>query len=115
MQFIAVTSCDRVFSSTDATLQSIMLFKRQFVLIFVIKFNVFNIYTYVCVSLRRTRWAGHVARMVEILRKFCSKNLKKRNHSEDVGVDEKIILKWILREIEWEGVEWMNLAQERDQ
>jgi hypothetical protein len=28
--------------------------------------------------------------------KFWSENLKKRDNSEDLGVDEKIILEWIL-------------------
>jgi hypothetical protein len=28
--------------------------------------------------------------------KFWSENLKGRDHSEDLGVDEKIILEWIL-------------------
>jgi hypothetical protein len=35
------------------------------------------------------------------------------NHSKDV--DGRIILEWILKKIWWEGVDWMNLAQERDQ
>jgi hypothetical protein len=30
---------------------------------------------------------------------------------EDLGIDGKIILE----EIEWEGVEWIQLAQDRDQ
>jgi hypothetical protein len=32
-----------------------------------------------------------------------------------LGIDGRIILEWILGEIQWEGVEWMNLAQVRDQ
>jgi hypothetical protein len=31
---------------------------------------------------------------------------------EYIGLDEKIILEWILG---WEGVDWMHLAQDRDQ
>jgi len=34
-----------------------------------------------------------------------SENLKGRDHSEDLGVDGRIILEWILRETEWEAVE----------
>jgi hypothetical protein len=41
-------------------------------------------------------------------------NQKERDHSEDLGRDVKIILEWI-REIGWEGVDWMYLAQDRDQ
>jgi hypothetical protein len=34
-------------------------------------------------------------------------------HFEDPGRDERIILKWILEE--WDGgMDWMNLAQDRD-
>jgi hypothetical protein len=41
-------------------------------------------------------------------------NLKGRDHLEDLSVDGKIILEWI-REIGWEGVDWMHLAQDKDQ
>jgi hypothetical protein len=43
--------------------------------------------------------------------KFCSKNQEGRQHSEDLGVDEKIIMKLILG---WKDVDWINLAQDRD-
>jgi hypothetical protein len=42
-------------------------------------------------------------------------NLKGRDHLEDIGVDGKIILEMDLREIGWEGVDWIHLVQERDQ
>jgi len=48
--------------------------------------------------------------------KFLSENLKGRDHSEELGVDGRIIcIIMDLREIVWESVEWMHLAQERDQ
>jgi hypothetical protein len=34
----------------------------------------------------------------EMFIKFWSENLKGRDHSEDLGVDERIILEWILGE-----------------
>jgi hypothetical protein len=40
-------------------------------------------------------------------------SLKSRNHSKYFGVDRKIIMD--LREIRWEGVDWIHLAQDRDQ
>jgi hypothetical protein len=42
--------------------------------------------------------AGHVARMREMKKRarFWSENLKGRDHSKDLSVDEKIILEWIL-------------------
>jgi hypothetical protein len=47
---------------------------------------------------RRTGWAGNVARMLEweICTKFCSENLKGRDHSEVLGVDVRIILAYVL-------------------
>jgi hypothetical protein len=35
-----------------------------------------------------------------------------RDHSKDLGVDGKIMTR---REIEWKGVDWIHLAQDRDQ
>jgi len=42
-------------------------------------------------------------------------SLKGRHHPEDLDVDGKIIFRMYLTEIGWEGVEWMHLAQDRDQ
>jgi hypothetical protein len=41
-------------------------------------------------------------------------NLKGRDHSEDVGVDGRI-LRMNLKKIFWEDVDWKHVAQERDQ
>jgi hypothetical protein len=64
--------------------------------------------------IRMIRWAEHVARFGETINytKFLSENLKGRNHLEDVGVTGKTILKWILKKY---GVEWIHLAQDKDQ
>jgi hypothetical protein len=45
------------------------------------------------VNSRRMRWVGKVARMGGMRNsyKFWSENLKRRDHSEDLGVDGKII------------------------
>jgi hypothetical protein len=47
---------------------------------------------------RRIRWAGHVALMEQMRIAFTIliENLKERNHLEHLGVDGKIISKWIL-------------------
>jgi hypothetical protein len=44
---------------------------------------------------------------------FLSKSLRKRDHSEDLGADGKIILKWILdKEIGrvWNGFIWLRMG-----
>jgi hypothetical protein len=42
-------------------------------------------------------------------------NLKGKGHLEDLGLDGRIILEWILGIIWWEGADWMHVAQDRDQ
>jgi hypothetical protein len=63
---------------------------------------------------RSIRWAGHVERMREVrnIYEFWSENLKGRDHCEDPSVDGNIVLEWMLRK--W-SVDWMSLAQDRDQ
>ena len=40
-------------------------------------------------------------------------NLRKGDHLEDLGVDGRIILKWILEK--WHGgMDWIDLPQDRD-
>jgi hypothetical protein len=48
---------------------------------------------------RRMRWMEHVARVGEMRNEnkmLIAENLKGRDQSEDLGVDGKIILEWIL-------------------
>jgi hypothetical protein len=39
---------------------------------------------------------------------------KERDRLEDQDVDRWTILKWILREVGWDGMDWIDLAQERN-
>jgi hypothetical protein len=63
-------------------------------------------------QIKEDEWAGHVAHMGERRRAqtFSLENLKARDNSEDLGVDERIRLKWILRKDErvWNGFIWLR-------
>ena len=64
---------------------------------------------------RRIRRAGHVARMRERrgAQRVLMGNLRVRDHLEDPGVDGRIILRWIFEK--WDrGMDWIDLAQDRD-
>jgi hypothetical protein len=41
-------------------------------------------------------------------------DLREGDHLEDLGLDGRIILKWILKKWDGGGMEWINLAQETD-
>jgi transcription termination factor 2 len=65
---------------------------------------------------RRLRWAGHVARKGERTRAYRALVVKiegrrplgrpRRRWKDNVKIN--------LREVEWEGVDWIDLAQDRD-
>jgi hypothetical protein len=42
-------------------------------------------------------------------------NLKGRDHLEDISIDGRMILEWILGNKLWQDVDWMHLAQDRYQ
>jgi hypothetical protein len=44
---------------------------------------------------------------------FWSESPNGRDHSEDLGIDGRMILEWIIRE--WGILKWMHLVQDRDQ
>jgi len=37
-----------------------------------------------------------------------------RERSDDLGVNERIILQWMLEKYVWEGVAWIHLVSYRD-
>jgi len=42
------------------------------------------------------------------------RNLRERDHLGDLDVDGRIILRWIFRQWEVRGMDWIKLAQDRD-
>jgi hypothetical protein len=73
-----------------------------------------NAYIIRVIKPRKMNWAGNVARIGEIRNayKIWSENLKGRDHSEDLGVDGRIILERILRkwyEKVWNVCIWLRL------
>ena len=45
---------------------------------------------------------------------FWWRNLRERDNLQDLGVDGNIILRWIFRKLDGEGMDWLELAQDRD-
>lgn len=63
------------------------------------------------------RLAGNVARTGEKLcmQRFSGKNLKNRDHLQVIDTDGWDYVKMDLKRVGWEGVKWINLAQNRVQ
>jgi hypothetical protein len=49
----------------------------------------------------------------EVNKVFWRGDLRQGNHLEDPGLDGRIILRWMFRKWD-EGIDWINLAQDRD-
>ena len=41
-------------------------------------------------------------------------NLREGDHLKDSGVDRRIMLKCIFQKLDWGGMDWIDLAQDRD-
>jgi hypothetical protein len=79
----------------------------------------FIICTHPHISLGRTNQEDEVGRACGThgrgkCTKFWWRRLKERDHLEGRGIDREHGIKVDLREIGWEGVEWIHLAQDRE-
>ena len=65
---------------------------------------------------RKMRWAGNVARMGrgEVYTGFWWDKLRERDHLEDPGVDLEDNIKMNLQLVGCGGMDWIDLAQDRD-
>jgi hypothetical protein len=65
---------------------------------------------------RRLRWAGHVVHMgrEEVHTGFWWGNLREGDHLEDPGIIWEDNIKMDLREVGWEGMDWIDPAEDRD-
>jgi hypothetical protein len=69
------------------------------------------------IKARRMRWAGHVARMGATRTAYRIRVVE----PEGKRPVERPRSRWVdnikmdLREIEWDGIDWIELAQDRDQ
>jgi hypothetical protein len=41
-------------------------------------------------------------------------NLRERDHLEDPAADGRIILRWIFRQVGCEGIDWIDVVEDRD-
>jgi len=62
------------------------------------------------------RWADHVAHMGDevVHTGFWLRDKRKGDHFEGGSVDLRVILKWNLKKEVTRGVDWIELAQDRD-
>jgi hypothetical protein len=66
------------------------------------------------INSRRMRWVVHVARMCDCIQDVDEKARRK----ETAGKPRRMWvnnIKMDLREIEWDGMDWINTAEDRDQ
>ena len=79
--------------------------------------DLYSLHKFVRVSKSRSmEWAGHEActRRREVYAGFWCWNPRKRDHLEDLGVDGRIILRWTFRKWLVGGMDWIDLAEDRD-
>jgi hypothetical protein len=78
--------------------------------------GIFVLHSFQIIKSRRMRWAGHVARMGEKRNAYrilvgMPEGKRRLGRSRRRWVDN---IKMDLRDIEWDGMNWSDLAQDRD-
>ena len=65
---------------------------------------------------RIMRWSGHVGRTGDSrgVYRILVGNLRERDQLGDLGLDGRIMLSWIFRKWDVGGMDWMDLAHDRD-
>jgi len=63
------------------------------------------------IKCRRMRWVGHIAHLGYLHIGFWWGNLREDDHLEDLGIDGRIILKWIFKKWmgAWTGLIWLRI------
>jgi hypothetical protein len=46
--------------------------------------------------------------------RFSWGNPRERDHLKDLGIDGRVILRCVEKDIGWEGMDWVDLAKDRD-
>ena len=64
--------------------------------------------------MRRLKWTGHVTLWGRggVHTGVWGGDLRDRDTLEDLGIDGRTTLKWILKEIGWTDVHWLDLIQD---
>jgi hypothetical protein len=62
----------------------------------------------------RMRWAGHVVRIgrIGMHTGYWRGSQRERDHCEDQDVGRWILLRLILEGLEWDSIDWIDLAQD---